>query len=465
MDSFDFVVVGAGPGGYVAAIRAAQLGLKVALIEKRAQLGGTCLNVGCIPSKALLESSELFHGTQSRLGDHGIQTSRVELDLKAMMARKKRIVKEITSGVLLLMKKNKITLFRGRGRLSGIGRVRIEGKDGEREIAGDRIVLALGSVPVEIPGLAFDGSHIVSSTEALAFDAVPERFVVVGAGAIGLELGSVWNRLGSRVTVLELLEKIAPFADDQLSRALQKSLAAQGMEFHLKSRVLKAERAEGEVKVVFKDAKGAEKSLTCDKLLVAVGRKPFTEGAGLEEAGVELDDQGRIRVDEEWKTTAKGVYAIGDVIQGPMLAHKAEEEGIAVAERAAGRPGHVNYDAVPNVIYTFPELAQVGITEGEAKERGVPCKAGRSYFAANGRAKSLGEEEGFVKIISHEETDRLLGVHILGPRASDLIAEAVVAMEFSGSSEDVARTCHAHPTLSEVMKEAAMALDRRSIHG
>jgi len=448
----------------VAAIRAAQLGLKTVLIEKNPTLGGTCLNVGCIPSKALLESSEQFHAAGHAFAAHGIKTGPVKLDLAQMMTRKTEIVKEITSGLVLLMKKNKIKVFRGRGSLAGAGKILIEGAKGSKEIETKRTVLALGSEPIELTGLKFDGESIVSSTETLSFDKVPKK-LFVGAGAIGLELGSVWNRLGSEVTVVELFPKIAPFADNQLSTMLKRSLTSQGMIFKLSSRVTGAAKKGQTVKVTVENDKGESEELACNKLLVAVGRKPVTHGAGLEEAGVELDDQGRVKVDEKWRTNLPEVYAIGDLIHGPMLAHKAEDEGVAVAENAAGKAGHVNYDAVPNVIYTWPELAQVGITEEEAKQQKIPYKSGRSYFKANARAKSLGEEDGLVKVLAHKETDKLLGVHILGPRASDLIAEAVCAMEFSGSAEDLARTCHAHPTLSEVVKEAAMAVERRSIHG
>jgi len=463
MDSFDFAVIGAGPGGYVAAIRAAQLGLKVALIEERDRLGGTCLNVGCVPSKALLESSELYQVARERLGEHGIGAAGVELDLGKMMERKARIVTEVTDGLGLLMKKNKISVISGRGTLTGGKKIRVDGPDGATELEAENIVLAMGSVPVELPGLPFDGKKIISSTEALELTEVPGRMVVVGGGAIGLELGSVWKRLGTEVTVVELLPRIAIFADVQLSKMLKKELGKQGIEFMLESKVTAADTAGDEVKVTVA-GKDGESELTCDTLLVAVGRKPCLDTAGLEEAGVELE-QGRVKVDGQWRTSVPGVFAIGDLIHGPMLAHKAEDEGVAVAELAAGQPGHVNYDAIPNVVYTMPELAQVGLTEKEARDQGLKVKVGRSYFKANARAKSLAEEEGLVKVVTNAETDRILGVHILGVRASDMIAEAVVAMEFQASSEDIVRTCHAHPTLSEIFREAAMAVDRRSIHG
>ncbi len=465
MKTFDFVVIGGGPGGYVSAIRAAQLGMKVALIEKRATLGGTCLNVGCIPSKALLESSEMFHTVRHKIKGWGIGVSDVALDLKQMMANKERIVAEITEGVDLLLKKNKITRVKGRGRLKGGHVVEIEREKGNVEIEGKQIVLAMGSVPVELPFLPFDGKNIISSTEALCLDAVPEHLIVVGAGAIGLELGSVWNRLGAKVTVVEIFPRVAIFADNMLSKMLEKLLKGQGIEFILSSKVTGAAVKDSGIDVNMSSEKEGDKTLTCDKLLVAVGRRPYTEDCGLDAAGVERDESGRVRVDDKWRTTADGIFAIGDLIDGPMLAHKAEDEGVAVAERAARKPGHVNYDVIPNVIYTWPELAQVGLTEEEAKEKKIPVKVGRNYFKANGRAKSLGEEDGLVKVIAHKETDQLLGVHILGPRASEMIAEATMAMEFSASAEDVARTCHAHPTLAETIKEAALAVDRRAIHG
>ncbi len=466
MESFDLAVIGAGPGGYVGAIRAAQLGLRVALIEKHTRLGGTCLNVGCIPSKALLESSELYSQAKHAFPAHGISVGSLEIDLAKLMARKDRVVDELTKGIGMLMKKNKIKVFAGQGRLAGPKRVVVSSEDGGgEEIEADHILLAMGSVPIELPFLPFDGSHIVTSTEALAFERVPEHLVVVGAGAVGLELGSVWSRLGARVTVVEMLPTIIPFADNQVSKALEKSLTKQGLVFWLKSKVTGA-RIEGDsIQVTVQTGDEGNESVACDKLLVAIGRRPFTEGVGLEEAGVRLEDNGRIEVDDRLQTTVPGVFAIGDLVRGPMLAHKASEEGVAVAEHIAGKPGHVNYRAVPSVVYTWPEVAQVGLTEEEAKAQGLPCKSGRYYFKSNGRAKCMGDDEGLVKVISHTETDRLLGIHILGPRASELIAEAVTAFEFSGSAEDVARTVHAHPTLSETIKEAALAVERRAIHG
>lgn len=465
MDVFDLVVIGAGPGGYVAAIRAAQLGMKVALVERDASLGGTCLNVGCIPSKALLEASERFYSAVHHAEEFGVKLGPVELDLPVMMARKERIVKELTDGVAVLMKKQKVTVLRGTGSLAGPGRVKVAGDAGVTELGTKNVLLALGSVPVQLPFLPFDGSRVVTSTEALAFDYVPERFVVIGAGAVGLEMGSVWNRLGSKVTVVELLPRIAPFADAMMSRFLDKALKGQGMDLRVNVKVTGASILDEGVILTLQTDKGGTEELACDVVLVSVGRKPLTLGAGLNEAGVELDEKGFVKVDERYRTSVPGVYAIGDMIPGPMLAHKASEEGVAAVEIMAGKPGHVNYDAVPNVIYTSPELAQVGKTEEELKAAGVPVKAGRFYFAANGRAKALGEEEGLVKVIAHAETDRILGVHIVGPRASDMIAQAALAMEFGASAEDLALTVAAHPTLAEVMKEAALNVERRAIHG
>ncbi len=463
MGEFDLIVIGAGPGGYVAAIRAAQLGQRVALVEKWPTLGGTCLNIGCIPSKALLESSELFHAAGRKLEAHGIEVESVALDLGKMLARKDQVVKELTAGLPLLMKKNRIQVFTGRGTLVSSGRVEVDG-DERHQLEAEHVILAMGSVPAELPFLKFDGERVVSSTEALEFEQVPGRLAVVGAGAIGLELGSVWSRLGSRVTVFELLPRVAPLSDPEISRALQKSLTAQGLEFHLESKVKGAKVGKKSVTLHFEDAGGEAHQLECDKVLVAVGRRPCTEGAGLEEAGVELAEKGRVHVDEHFRTNLEGVYAIGDLIHGPMLAHKAEEDGVALAEMLAGHAGHVDYRTVPNVIYTWPELAEVGLTAEAAKERSIPARVGKYYFRANGRAKSMGETEGLVKVVAHEQTDKLLGVHIVGPRASDLIAEAVAVMEFHGSAEDLGRIVHAHPTLSEVVKEAALAVDKRAIH-
>jgi dihydrolipoamide dehydrogenase len=464
MESYDLVVIGAGPGGYVCAIRAAQLGLETALVEKRSTLGGTCLNIGCIPSKALLESSELYAAAHQSFAVHGIVADGLTLDLPQMMARKSGIVKELVDGIAMLMKKNKVAVHTGRGVLTAPGRVTVHAGDREEELAAKAVCLAMGAEAVELPFAPFDGERIVSSTEALSFAEVPESLVVIGAGAVGLELGSVWSRLGAKVTVVEMLPTIAPFADKQMSGSLERALAAQGLEFHLESKVTGIESLENGAKVSFEDKDGNSQELECDKVLVAVGRRPNTQGSGIEDMGIELDEGRRIKVDEHFRTHVEGVYAIGDLIRGPMLAHKAEDEGIALAELLAGKAGHLNYGTIPNVIYTEPELAMVGRTEAELKEAGVPFSAGRFMFRVNGRAKGLGLLDGMVKILAHKETDEILGVHMVGPRVSELIAEAVVAMEFNASAEDLARTCHAHPTLSEVVREAALAVDKRAIH-
>ncbi len=464
-DRFDFVVIGAGPGGYVAAIRAAQLGLTVACVDKRAALGGTCLNVGCIPSKALLDSSELFDVARSRFAKHGIKTGEVTLDLKAMMARKDAVVKGLTDGVAGLFKKNRITFVHGTARLAGPGKVVV--KSGTKEAAvleAKHVLLATGSEPAALPALPFDGTTVVGSTEALAFDKVPAHLIVVGAGYIGLELGSVWARLGSKVTVVEFLPRILAQGDAEVAGLLQKSLAKQGLTFHLDTKVTGASTQGGQV-VVNAQSKGKDVLLQGDKVLVAVGRRPHTAGLGLEEAGVALDEKsGRVTVDEGWQTNLPGVYAIGDLIAGPMLAHKAEEEGVAVAERLAGKKTHVNYATIPGVIYTHPEVASVGLSEEQARVAGREVRVGKFPFLANGRARCLDETEGLVKLLADAKTDRLLGAHVIGPRASDLIAELVAVMEFSGSAEDVARTCHAHPTLSEAVREAALAVEKRALH-
>jgi dihydrolipoamide dehydrogenase len=464
LQAFDLIVIGAGPGGYVAAIRAAQLGLKVALVEKDDRLGGTCLNVGCIPSKALLESSELLFAARTRFADHGLRVGEVGFDLAALHARKQRIVQELTDGIRLLMKKNKVTVIQGLGKLVASDRVAVDGPKPEA-LTAPKVLLAAGSAPVNLPFMPFDGQVIVSSTEALAFDRVPGHLVVVGAGAVGLELGSVWSRLGAKVTVVEMLDQIVPAADSQLAKLLLRSLKAQGMEFRLKTSVTAAEVKDGHATLSLKDDKGAVESLVADRVLVAVGRRPFPDALGLEAVGVALDERRRVKVNERFETSVPGVYAIGDLIAGPMLAHKASEEGVAVAELLAGKAGHVSYDAIPAIVYTAPELAAVGLTEDEAEKRGVKVKVGKFYFKANGRAKALGEDDGLVKVVADAETDRLLGVHLLGPRASELIAEAVIALELHASAEDLGRAVHAHPTLSEAIKEAALAVDRRAIHG
>ncbi len=455
--TYDLVVIGGGPGGYVAAIRAAQLGMTVALVEKEPALGGTCLRVGCIPSKALLESSELFHQAGASFANHGIQISDLGLDLAKMMKRKDRVVKALTGGVRSLLKKNKIDHVQGIGSITADGNVKVSGGE-PTQLNAKNILLATGSEPIEIPPLPFDGTRIVSSTEALSFESVPETLVVVGAGVIGLELGSVWSRLGSDVTVIEMADRILPGMDREMADELQKVLEKQGLTFRLGCQASGAEVTDTGVSVVL----GDDQAITAERVLVAVGRRAYTAGLGLDEAGVTLDDRGRIHVDEHYQTDRAGIYAIGDVIAGPMLAHKAEDEGMACVERIAGIPGHVNYDAIPGVVYTWPELASVGLTEEQSAGRDV--RIGRFPFMANGRARTADEKDGLVKIIADADTDQVLGVHMLGPRVADMIAEAALLIEFGGSSEDIARTCHPHPTYSEAVREAALDVDGRVIH-
>ncbi len=464
-DRFDLVVIGSGPGGYVAAIRAAQLGLRTACVERYPSLGGTCLNVGCIPSKALLDSSEHFAHARGGLAAHGVRVADVRLDLPAMMARKDKVVGELTRGVESLFRKHRIERVHGHGRLVSAGEVEVSGEGPGRRLAAARVLIATGSRPAALPGVAFDGRRIVHSTDALALERVPARLLVVGAGAIGLELGSVWRRLGSEVTVLELLDRIVPGADAASARLLQRALERQGLRFRFGVSVRAATVEGEEVRVEMAPAGGGEAAVeTADVLLVAVGRRPCTEGLGARELGVRFDDGGRIEVDGHFQTSVPGVHAIGDVIAGPMLAHKAEEEGIACVERMAGQAGHVNPDTIPGVVYTWPELAWVGLTEDDARERGREVRTGVFPFAANGRAKAMGERDGHVKLVADAATDRLLGASIVGPRASDLIAELVVAMELGASAEDLARSVHAHPTLPEAVKEAALAVAGRTIH-
>jgi dihydrolipoamide dehydrogenase len=455
-DRYDLVIIGAGPGGYVAAIRAAQLGMKVACVDKDRALGGTCLNVGCIPSKALLDSSELYYLATHRFHRHGIRVKDTSLDLSRMLARKSEIVKSLNDGVAFLFRKNKVTFVHGAARLLGKGRVRVEG-DKPSELEAGAIVLATGSEPAPLPFLPFDVKQVVSSTEALTFTRVPEHLIVVGAGYIGLELGSVWCRLGSKVTVLEFLPKILPANDGELAAMLHRHLGRQGLDIHTSARVTGADR-KGDRITVTAEKDGEKLSVQGDKVLVSVGRRPVSANLGLDTAGVRLEERtGKVLVSDKYETTAAGVYAIGDLIAGPMLAHKASEEGIAVVEHLAGKGGHVNYDAIPSVIYTHPEFAAVGLTEEQVKESGRAYKVGKSAFQGNGRAKCLDDTEGVVKVITDAQSDRVLGAHILGPRASDLIAEAVLALEFRATAEDIARTCHGHPTLSETVGDAARA--------
>ncbi|HEV8113029.1 MAG TPA: dihydrolipoyl dehydrogenase [Planctomycetota bacterium] len=453
---FDVVVIGAGPGGYIAAIRAAQLGLDVACVEKEPVLGGTCLRIGCIPSKAMLESSELLREAREGLAAHGVRIERVDLDLATMLKRKNDVVRANTSGVEFLFKKNKVTRYLGTARFSGPGKLAV----GSDELAAKHFVVATGSVSAPLRGVELDGDRIATSTEALSWTEVPASLVVIGAGAIGLELGSVWSRLGAKVTVLEYLDRILPGMDAEIAGEAHKVLKKQGLVFRLGARVTSA-RVKGAKCTV--EAEGLD-PIECDRVLLAVGRKPNTEGLDLAAIGVALDEKGRIPVDDRFKTSAEGVYAIGDVIRGPMLAHKAEDEGVACVEGIVTGYAHVNYDAIPNVVYTAPEVASVGKTEEELKQAGIEYRKGSFPFTANGRARALGHTEGRVKILADAKTDRVLGVHILGARAGDLIAEAVAAIEFGATSEDIARTSHAHPTLAEAMREAALAVDGRALN-
>lgn len=461
---FDVVFIGSGPGGYVGAIRAAQLGLKTAIIEKDKTFGGTCLNVGCIPSKALLESSEHFAAAKHDFSKHGIELEGVKLNLPAMLDRKEKIVKDLTQGIAYLMKKNKITTFAGMGKIVGPNQVEVTMGTGVKPIVtAKNIVIATGSAPIELPFLKFDEKRVVSSTGALSLTAVPKRMAIIGAGVIGLEMGSVWSRLGAEVTFLEFADKIGGAMDVSTMSAFQKILQKQGFKFLLKTKVVGADVNDKEISLKYESMTDSSTSLAADVVLVAVGRRPYTTGLGLEELGIEKDKAGRVVVNHHFQTpTHANIYAIGDVIQGPMLAHKAEEEGVAVAEIIAGQAGHVNYNTVPGVIYTWPEVASVGMTEEQLKESNVPYKAGTFPFMANGRAKALGFTDGQAKVLAHQDTDKILGVHIVGPRASELIGEAVVAMEFGGSAEDLARSFHAHPTLSEVVREAALNVDKRA---
>jgi len=462
-DHYDVLIMGAGPGGYVAAIRAAQLGFKTACVESRDSLGGTCLNIGCIPSKALLQSSEKFAEARHALAEHGIKIGEVALDLAAMMARKDKVVGTLTRGVEFLFRKNKIEWLKGRGRITAPGRVLVTGADGAaQQVEAGSIIIATGSESAPLPAFDIDEERIVSSTGALSLDRVPERLIVIGGGYIGLELGSVWQRLGAKVTVVEILDRIVPNMDLELGTALQRVLARSGIEFRLSSR-LAGIRKTGDGLTL--ELEGAERqTLAADVVLVSVGRRPHTAGLGLEAVGVACDEAGRIIVDDGFATNLPGICAIGDVIRGPMLAHKAAEEGIALAERLAGQKPHVDYDAIPAVVYTWPEVASVGKTEEELKAAAIPYRAGKFPFTANPRARTNGYTEGFVKILAERDSDRVLGVHIIGPDAGTLIAEAVLAKEFGASAEDIARTCHAHPTLSEAVTEAAQAAAGRAIH-
>lgn len=452
-EQYDVVVIGGGPGGYVCAIRAGQLGFKTACIDKNEIYGGTCLRVGCIPSKAMLESSEMLHQAKTNFKRHGITVSDVGLDLPAMLRRKDRVVQTLGRGIDGLLKKNKVTAIQGTGRLTGAGKITVVGPEGTQELTAKHIVIATGSEPTSLPGVVLDGDRVGTSTEALNYEEVPEHLVVIGAGAIGLELGSVWSRLGSKVTVLEYLDRILPGADAEIASATQKLLVKQGLKFQLGSAVEGVKVIAGACHVKIS---GKDEAIVCDRVLVSVGRRPFTENLGLEELGVETDKRGFIKVDQRFQSNVEGIYAVGDVIGGPMLAHKAEEEGVALAEMLKTGVGHLDYNTVPAIVYTSPEVASVGKNEEELVAENVPYKVGRFSFAANGRARAVGSIEGMVKILAHEKTDRILGVHILGAHAGDLLSESVVAMNFGASSEDLARICHAHPTMTEATKQAAL---------
>jgi dihydrolipoamide dehydrogenase len=463
--AFDVVVIGGGPGGYVCAIKAAQLGLKTACVEKRGALGGTCLNVGCIPSKALLQSSHLYEMAGHELATHGVKAGKIELDLNSMLARKDKTVIDLTKGIEFLFRKNKVTYLKGLGRLVGNGNVEVIADGKGETVSAKHIIIATGSDVTPLRGVEIDEKQIVSSTGALALEKVPEHMIVIGGGVIGLELGSVWRRLGAKVTVVEFLDRIVATMDAEIGAAYQKILGKQGMEFRLGTKVTSAKKANGKVTLALEPANGgASEELTGDSVLVSIGRRPYVDGLALEMVGVKLDNKGRIMVDDHFRTNVPGIYAIGDVIHGPMLAHKAEEEGVALAEMLAGQSGHVNYETCPNIVYTWPELASVGKTEEELKAAGISYKVGKFPFLANSRAKVNADTDGMVKLLADAATDRLLGAHVLGPEAGTLIHEIAMAMEFGGSAEDVARAFHGHPTLNEAIKEAALAIASKPIH-
>ena len=460
-ETYDLIIIGAGPGGYVCALRAAQLGLKVACVEKRATLGGTCLNIGCIPSKALLQSSENFEEASHSFADHGVMIDSVKLDLARMQARKDQVVAANVKGVEFLFKKNKVTWLKGAARIASPSQVEVDGTAYETKA----IVIATGSESIPLPGVDVDERAIVSSTGGLELDAVPKRMVVIGGGYIGLELGSVWRRLGAEVMVVEFLDRLVPGMDTEIGKTFERVLGKQGITFRLKTKVMGARQGNDGVTLTVEPAEGGEaEEINADVVLVAIGRRPYYGGLGLEDAGVELDERGRVKIDAHYATNVPGIYAIGDVITGPMLAHKAEEEGVALAEIIAGQAGHVNYGVIPGVVYTWPEVASIGMTEEQLKHDGVAYKVGKFPFTANGRARAMGATDGFVKILADKTTDQILGAHIIGPDAGTLIAEIATAMEFGASSEDVARTCHAHPSLNEAVKEAALAVEGRALH-
>ena len=464
-EAFDVVIIGGGPGGYVCAIRSAQLGFKTACIESRATLGGTCLNVGCIPSKNLLNLSENFSKAKKNFSSVGIEIGKLTLNLSKMMKTKEKTVTILTKGIEFLFKKNKVTYIKGHASFKSNNEITVQEKSFQKTYKANRIIISTGSVPASLPGIKIDEKIIVSSTGALSFDKVPKELVIIGGGYIGLEMGSVWKRLGSNVTVIEFLDHIASGIDKDMSSEFLKILKKQEINFKLNSKVIGVSITKDKAVVNYiSNETSARKKIEADKVLIAVGRKPYTEGLNLKKVSVKSDNQGRIQIDNKFQTSVKNIYAIGDVIRGPMLAHKAEEEGIAVAEIIAGQSGHVNYNMIPMVIYTSPEVASVGKTEQQLIEENIKYKIGKFPFIANPRAKVINETEGFVKILAEEKTDKVLGVHIIGPHAGDMIAEMVLAMEFGASSEDLARTCHAHPTYSEAIKEAALAVDKRPIH-
>ncbi|MDA8771264.1 dihydrolipoyl dehydrogenase [Candidatus Pelagibacter bacterium] len=465
-DNFDLVVIGGGPGGYVCAIRAAQLGLKTACVESRGALGGTCLNVGCIPSKSLLNLSENYHKAKKDFNNQGIEISDIKLNINKMMSNKEKSVQVLTKGVEFLFKKNKVTYFKGKGVIFSENDIVVYGNENKRtNIKAKNIVIATGSAPTSLPGIEIDEKNIVSSTGALSFSQVPKDLIIIGGGYIGLEMGSVWSRLGSNVTVVEYLDYITPGMDREVSNEFQKILTKQGIKFKLNNKVTSVTNDKNKVVVNYtNNTTAVTERKECDKVLVSVGRKPYTEGLNLSKVGIKKDDKGRIEVNKKLQTSIKNIYAIGDVIKGPMLAHKAEEEGIAVAEIIAGQSGHVNYDVIPGVVYTSPEVATVGKTEEQLKNENRTYKIGKFPFLANSRAKVNNETDGFVKILADSKTDKILGVHIIGPHCGDMIAEMALAMEFGASAEDIARTCHAHPTHTEAIKEAALAVDKRPIH-
>ncbi len=464
--TYDLVVIGGGPGGYVAAIRAAQLGLKTACVESRGRLGGTCLNVGCIPSKALLQSSEKFADAQHHFADHGIKLGKITLDLKGMMSRKVKVVDDLTKGIEFLFKKNKVDYVKGFGSIPAVGEVKVALTDGgEETLKTKNILIATGSESTPLPGIEVDEKSVVTSTGALELGKVPETLIVIGAGVIGLELGSVWSRLGAKVTVVEFLDRILPGMDAEIAKQTQRVLKKQGLDFKLGMKVTGGKVNKSGVTLSVEPVKGGEaQELAASVVLVAIGRRPFTEGLGLEALGVAKDNRGFIRVDESFQTSVPGIYAIGDCVPGPMLAHKAEEDGVVCAEILAGQSGHIDYNLVPGVVYTWPEVAGVGQTEEQLKEAGVDYRVGKFPFTANSRARANAETDGLVKILADARSDKVLGVHIVGPLAGDILAEAVIAMEFGASSEDIARTVHSHPGMGEAVKEAALAVDKRAIH-